>query len=29
MSSGVHSVVVRAWDSTGALGDQTISVTVP
>jgi hypothetical protein len=29
MSSGVHSIVVRAWDSTGALGDQTISVTVP
>jgi hypothetical protein len=29
MGSGVHSVLVRAWDSTGALGDQTISVTVP
>jgi hypothetical protein len=29
MGSGVHRVVVRAWDSTGALGDQTISVTVP
>jgi len=29
MSSGVHSVLVRAWDSAGALGDQTISVTVP
>jgi len=29
MGSGVHSVLVRAWDSTGALGDQTITVTVP
>ena len=29
MSSGVHSVLVRAWDSTGALGDQTIRITVP
>jgi hypothetical protein len=29
MSSGVHSVLVRAWDSTGAIGDQTITVTVP
>ena len=29
MGSGVHSVLVRAWDSSGALGDQTISVTVP
>ena len=29
MSAGSHSVVVRAWDSTGAYGDQTIDVTVP
>jgi len=29
MPSGTHSVVVRAWDSTGAYGDQTVSVTVP
>jgi len=29
MGSGVHSVLVRAWDSTGARGDETISVTVP
>jgi len=29
MSAGTHSVVVRAWDSTGAYGDQTVDVTVP
>jgi hypothetical protein len=29
MTPGAHSVLVRAWDSTGAYGDQTISVTVP
>jgi hypothetical protein len=29
MSSGVHNVLVRAWDSTGARGDQIVSVTVP
>jgi hypothetical protein len=29
MGSGVHSILVRAWDSTAALGDQTVSVTVP
>jgi hypothetical protein len=29
MGAGVHSVLVRAWDSTGALGDQIVSVTVP
>jgi hypothetical protein len=29
MKPGAHSVLVRAWDSTGAYGDQTISVTVP
>lgn len=28
VSSGTHTVVVRAWDSTGAYGDQTIDVTV-
>jgi hypothetical protein len=27
--SGIHTVLVRAWDSTGAFGDQTIAVTVP
>ena len=26
---GTHSVVVRAWDSNGVYGDQTIAVTVP
>jgi hypothetical protein len=29
MSSGEHKLLVRAWDSTGAYGDQTINVTVP
>jgi hypothetical protein len=29
MSPGTHTVVVRAWDSTGAFGDETIKVTVP
>lgn len=29
MSPGTHSIAVRAWDSTGAFGDQTIKVTVP
>jgi Phosphoesterase family len=29
MTAGAHAVVVRAWDSTGAYGDQTIQVTVP
>ena len=29
MSAGTHTVLVRAWDSTGAYGDETISVTVP
>ena len=29
MSPGTHSVVVRAWDSTGAYGSQTISVSIP
>jgi Phosphoesterase family len=27
MSAGTHTVIVRAWDSTGAFGDQTLSVT--
>ena len=29
MGFGTHIVLVRAWDSTGAYGDQTINVTVP
>jgi hypothetical protein len=29
MSAGSHAVLVRAWDSSGAFGDQTITVTVP
>ncbi|MGZ4836603.1 MAG: Ig-like domain-containing protein, partial [Terriglobales bacterium] len=29
MSPGTHTVLVRAWDSTGAFGDQTVRVTVP
>lgn len=29
MTSGSHTVMVRAWDSTGAYGDQTVNVTVP
>ena len=29
MGPGTHAVVVRAWDATGAYGDQTINVTVP
>ena len=28
LNTGVHAIVVRAWDSSGAYGDQTISVTV-
>jgi hypothetical protein len=28
MTSGTHKVVVRAWDSSGNFGDQTISLTV-
>jgi len=28
-SAGTHTVVVRAWDSSGAYGDQTVKVTVP
>jgi hypothetical protein len=28
MSPGVHTIVVRAWDSSGAFGDQTITLTV-
>ena len=28
MSSGEHIIVVRAWDSSGAFGDQTITLTV-
>jgi phosphatidylinositol-3-phosphatase len=29
MGFGWHDVLVRAWDSTGAYGDQTINLTVP
>lgn len=29
MAPGTHTVLVRAWDSTGAYGDETIKVTVP
>jgi hypothetical protein len=29
MSPGTHTVLVRAWDSTGAYGDETIKVTIP
>ena len=29
MSAGTHTVLVRAWDSSGAFGDQTITVIVP
>jgi hypothetical protein len=29
MTPGTHAVVVRAWDSTGAYGSQSISVSVP
>jgi len=29
LSPGTHSVHVRAWDSTGAYGGETISLTVP
>ena len=29
MSAGTNTVLVRAWDSSGAFGDQTITVTVP
>jgi hypothetical protein len=28
MSAGTHTVIVRAWDSTGAYGDQTLTLTV-
>ncbi len=29
LKPGTHSIIVRAWDTTGAYGDQTITVTVP
>jgi hypothetical protein len=29
MNAGPHTVLVRAWDSTGAYGDETITVTIP
>jgi len=28
MSTGTHTVIVRAWDTSGAYGDQTLSLTV-
>jgi hypothetical protein len=28
MSSGTHTVIVRAWDSTGAFRDRTLTITV-
>jgi len=28
MSNGTHTVIVRAWDTSGAYGDQTLSLTV-
>ena len=28
MTSGTHTVIVRAWDTSGAYGDQTLSLTV-
>jgi len=28
MTAGAHTMVVRAWDSTGAFGDQTLNLTV-
>ena len=28
MSAGTHTVIVRAWDSTGAFGDRTLTITV-
>jgi hypothetical protein len=28
MTTGSHTVIVRAWDSTGAFGDQTLNLTV-
>jgi hypothetical protein len=29
MNRGTHNILVRAWDSTSAFGDETIKVTVP
>ena len=29
LTSGTHTMMVRAWNSTGAFGDQTIKLTVP
>lgn len=29
INAGTHTVLVRAWDSTGAYGDETIKVTIP
>jgi hypothetical protein len=29
MGPGTHTVVVRAWDTTGAYGDDTVKVTIP
>lgn len=29
LTTGTHKVMVRSWDSTGAVGDQTVTVSVP
>jgi len=29
MKPGTHTLIVRAWDTTGVYGDETIKVTVP
>ncbi len=28
MAAGTHTVIIRAWDSTGTFGDQTLTLTV-
>jgi hypothetical protein len=28
MNAGTHTVIVRAWNSTGAYGDRTLTITV-
>jgi hypothetical protein len=29
LTPGTHTLMVRSWNSTGAVGDQTIKVSVP